>query len=161
MTEFPYIYGETEAEFDPGGALRTFFDPGNWPIPVSQELARAADGDGALAFLCLRHPEMGLITSEEFGWHLRIPPHDRVCIGCGASVLTPDDIMRWTAEVQFPVRVTWDSGETTDGEFPGGMDIFWCSLAQRCMKCLTAGLAIAIREQTQRLRDGMTEHDDE
>jgi hypothetical protein len=149
-----YIYGETEAE---AGAVKAFFAEANWPIPVSQGLALAAEDGGARAWLCLRHTELGLMRTEEYTSHLCSPPHPRVCISCGGFYLTPDEIMRWTIENSFPVRVTWDTGKTTDGIFPGGSDVLWHSLAQRCVRCLDAGAAIAVDMQTARLREEFAE----
>lgn len=129
------IWGELGVETS---ILDAFFKA--HPVRVSVGLARAGAEDGALAFICPRHTDLGMVTKAEYIAHLRAG-HEVSCISCGTSGVVPDDLTRWECDFAFPVRVTYPDGHTADGMYPGGSHIFWGSLAQRCSACLKAGLA--------------------
>ncbi len=136
MSTPPYepIWGEVDVEVS---VIDAFFKA--HPVRVSVALARAGAEDGAYAFICPRHLDLGMVTKAEYIAHLRAG-HESNCISCGESRVVADDLIRWECEWAFPVRVTYPDGHTAEGIFPGGSHIFWGSLAQRCMACLQKGL---------------------
>lgn len=136
------IYGETDPEM---GIVSNLLTEANWPVRVGPGLARASATGGAQAWLCPGHPDMGIVSQDEYVGHLR-EGHGGNCISCDDPRVTPDDIMSWTLPEgdagRFPVVVTWPDGTREEGEFLGGSTLMWHSLAQRCLACLEVGLEV-------------------
>jgi hypothetical protein len=138
-----YIYGETGPEMD---IIRDLLRPKNWPVRVSVGLAEAASTDGEYAFVCVRHPGLGIMAEREYKAHLTEGRDGRQCISCGRDQIESDGLMAWTLPAdgrgRFPVVVTRPDGTVEHGAFLGGSTLLWLPLAMRCLPCLEAGAQV-------------------